>query len=99
MTLDELHTVSDAFRALAQPRRLELFKELLAAGAEGVELARLRAATDRPSTLSMHLKALRRGRLIFESDAEPRRVHADVDRLAVVMRALHVRLAAPPPTM
>ena len=91
MTSNELHALSEAFRALSQPRRLELFTELLAAGADGVELAQLRAASDRPSTLSMHLKALHRGRLIFESDAKTRRVHADVQRLAAVIFALETR--------
>ena len=88
MTEPELFILSQAFRALSQPRRLALFREVLSAGESGVELARLRAGAERPSTLSMHLKALHRGRLIFETEDDARRVHADFERVSAAMSAL-----------
>ena len=88
MTESELFVLSQAFRALSQPRRLALFRAVLSAGESGIELARLRADSDRPSTLSMHLKALHRGRLIFESGDDARRVHADLERVGEAMSAL-----------
>lgn len=55
----------DAFKALAQPTRMALYRALRAAGPEGLAAGRIAEALDvPPPTLSFHLKEMTAARLI-----------------------------------
>lgn len=59
-----------ALKALAHPHRLELFRLLVQAGADGVTVGAIQAGTGHAgATLSNHLNALRRAGLIRDRRA------------------------------
>ena len=80
--IDEINA-QEAFAALAQPTRLKAFRKLVAAHPQGLPAGEIAAFCKVPhNTMSTHLAALTRARLITVSRAgRVMNYHADLDSL------------------
>jgi DNA-binding transcriptional ArsR family regulator len=79
------------FHALAQTRRLALFRALLDAGSGGISLDELRVRYGPTATLSSHLKVLRNADLLRERlDGRRLMIEADAARFAAVLDRMRI---------